>query len=92
LVLYYCSILPIFRVNISFVEKMASLLHENGKIIGLLFNKYLDKDTPPFGGNKEEYRKLFENKFEIKKLEECYNSIKPRKNTEVFINFQKKKY
>ena len=85
---FFCALHRNLREK--YVEKMASLLHENGKIIGLLFNKDFDKAAPPFGGNEAEYRKLFENKFEIKKLEECYNSIKPRKNTEVFINFQKR--
>lgn len=87
---FFCALHPNLRDK--YVKKMDSLLHENGKIIGLLFNKDFDKSAPPFGGNEAEYRKLFENKFEIKKLKECYNSIKPRKNTEVFINFQKKKY
>lgn len=85
---FFCSLHRNLREK--YVEKMASLLHENGKIIGLLFNKDFGKDTPPFGGNKAEYRRLFENKFEIKQLEDCHNSIKQRKNTEVFINFQKR--
>ena len=55
-----------------------------------MFNKDFGNPFPPFGGNIEEYKSLFSEKFEIKKLENCYNSIKPRQNTEVFINFTKK--
>ena len=69
---------------------MHDLLNENGKIIGVMFNKDFGNPFPPFGGNIEEYKSLFNEKFEIKKLENCYNSIKPRQNTEVFINFTKK--
>ena len=69
---------------------MDSLLHENGKIIGLLFNKDFDKSAPPFGGNEAEYRKLFENKFEIKKLKECYNSIKQKKTPKFSSTFKKR--
>ena len=47
---------------------------------GVMFNKYFGNPFPPFGGNIEEYKSLFNEKFEIKTLENCYNSIKPRKN------------
>ena len=85
---FFCALDVNLRAK--YVEKMHSLLNEGGKIVGLLFNKDFGNPFPPFGGNEEEYRKLFEEKFEIKTLEKCYNSIKPRANTEVFINFIKK--
>jgi len=40
---------------------------------------------PPFGGHKDEYQTLLEKKFEIKTLAPCYNSIKPRAGTELFL-------
>lgn len=85
---FFCALDVNLRAK--YVEKMHSLLNEDGKIIGVLFNKNFGNPFPPFGGNTEEYRKLFEEKFEIKTLENCYNSIKPRQNTEVFIHFKKK--
>lgn len=85
---FFCAI--DINLRAKYVEKMYDLLNDGGKIIGVLFNTDFGNPFPPFGGNKEEYRKLFEEEFEIKTLEKCNNSIKPRKNTEVFINFIKK--
>lgn len=84
---FFCALNPDFREK--YMEKMYELLHDGGKIIGVLFNKDFERNTPPFGGNIDEYKNLFEKKFKIKTLENCYNSIKPRQNTEIFINFQK---
>ncbi|TKC01989.1 methyltransferase [Pedobacter cryotolerans] len=85
---FFCAIDPKLRQN--YVAQSSSLLKPNGKIIGVLFSVTFEKAGPPFGGNTSEYQQLFENHFIIKKLENCYNSIKPRANTEVFINFVKK--
>ena len=85
---FFCAITPSLRKK--YVAKSASLLQENGCIIGLLFNTSFEKQEPPFGGNIMEYKLLFEKKFIIKKMEESYNSIQPRANTEVFINLMKK--
>lgn len=84
---FFCAL----NVNLrsKYVNKMHDLLSENGKIIGVLFNKDFGNPFPPFGGNEDEYRNLFQDKFEIKATQACYNSIKPRENTEVFINFKK---
>ncbi len=48
-----------------------------------------EQDSPPFGGNANEYRDIFKPYFEIKNLKRCYNSIKPRQGTELFIEFVK---
>lgn len=85
---FFCALDPILREE--YVKKTHELLAENGKIIGVLFNRDFGKPIPPFGGTEEEYRNLFKKKFEIRTLERCYNSIKPRKNAEFFINFCKK--
>jgi hypothetical protein len=69
---------------------MHELLAPNGKLVGLMFNDALNADKPPFGGNKEEYQKLFEDTFDIKKMEPCYNSIKPREGRELFVMIQHK--
>jgi SAM-dependent methyltransferase len=85
---FFCALDPTLRRN--YVTKMLELLKPNGKIIGLLFNFELTLQGPPFGGSKEEYIDLFNDYFTIKKLENCYNSIKPRSNRELFFIFEKK--
>lgn len=85
---FFCALNPQKRVN--YVNKMSDLLCHKGKIIGVMFNFPLTKEGPPFGGCEEEYLSLFSSKFEIKTLENCYNSIKPRRDKELFINFVKK--
>lgn len=85
---FFCALNPETRSK--YVTKMHSLLKENGKIVGLLFDFPLSEVGPPFGGSKEEYINLFSQKFNIKKLERAYNSIKPRKDKELFFIFEKK--
>ncbi|SDK14335.1 hypothetical protein SAMN04487898_106161 [Pedobacter sp. ok626] len=44
-----CAILPKRRKE--YAEKTAPLLHENGKITGLLFDKAFERESPPFRGS-----------------------------------------
>ena len=85
---FFCAIDPKLREK--YVAQSSALLKPKGKIIGLLFSIDFERNGPPFGGNTSEYQALFEKHFSIKTIENCYNSIKPRANTEVFINFVKK--
>lgn len=85
---FLCAINPSLRQN--YVDQTHQLLESGGKIVGLLFNKQFSFDGPPFGGSIEEYQSLFQDKFEISKMEEAYNSVKPRLGTELFINFTKR--
>ena len=85
---FFCAIPPVRRKD--YAQKMASLLNENGKIIGLLFDKTFENQGPPFGGSLSEYKVIFEPYFTIKTMDKCYNSILPRANSEVFINLIKK--
>lgn len=87
---FFCAIDPILRTK--YVTHMNELLKPNGKLVGLLFNDALNTDKPPFGGNVQEYQKLFNAFFEIKKMEPCYNSIKPREGRELFIMMQHKSF
>ncbi len=84
---FFCAISPELRSN--YVDKIFELLKQNGTLAGVLFQFPLTTQGPPFGGSKTEYEKLFKNKFKIKTLEECYNSIKPRKGNELFIIIKK---
>ncbi|CAN5507338.1 methyltransferase domain-containing protein [soil metagenome] len=85
---FFCAIDPSLRKE--YAKKMHQLLNNNGKLVGVLFNDVLNSDHPPFGGNKEEYIPYFQQYFNFKTFDICYNSIKPRANRELFINFEKK--
>lgn len=85
---FFCALYPSLRER--YVDKMASLLRPNGKLVGLLFNFPLTENGPPFGGSKTEYQNLFAKHFEIEILEEAYNSIAPRKGNELFFKFVRK--
>jgi SAM-dependent methyltransferase len=84
---FFCAINPELRKK--YAEHMHDLLKPKGKLVGLLFNDVLNTDHPPFGGNKTEYLPYFENLFKLNTFEPSYNSIKPRANRELFINFEK---
>lgn len=85
---FFCAIPPARRIEYS--KKTASILNGNGKIIGVLFDKQFNQPFPPFGGCPCEYKPVFEPHYFIKTMDECYNSIPSRANSEVFINLIKK--
>lgn len=84
---FFCA-LPVEKRPL-YAWKANELLSKNGKLVGLLFSFELTENGPPFGGSREEYLKYFQEYFRIEVLEECYNSIKPRKGNELFIKFRK---
>lgn len=84
---FFCALNPNLREE--YVSKMHSVLNENGKLVGLLFDAKLNEDHPPFGGSKKEYTSLFQNLFAIEILEECCNSIENRRGMELFCKFIK---
>jgi hypothetical protein len=85
---FFCALNPTLRA--AYAKQMSKLLVPKGKLVGLLFNIPLNKDKPPFGGCKEEYTTYFTPYFTIKKMETAYNSIHPRKESELFIILEKK--
>jgi SAM-dependent methyltransferase len=85
---FFCAISPSLREK--YVKKMHELLTEKGKLAGVLFDRNFDFPGPPFGGTKDEYKHLFENFFNFKTFDKCYNSFSKRENTELFINLIKK--
>lgn len=85
---FFCALDPILRKQ--YRTKMAALLHPQGILAGLLFNREFTNQGPPFGGNEVEYRQLFHTTFDILKMEDCYNSIPQRQGTELFIKLIKK--
>jgi len=80
---FFCAINPSLRKE--YAIQMKSLLIEDGKLIGLLFNDKLYSNRPPFGGKKSEYLELFSKHFQQVSMEKAYNSIPPRKGRELFI-------
>lgn len=84
----FFSAIPPSKRN-EYVLQMNQLLNKNGAIVGVLFDKHFHHPFPPYGGTREEYVQLFEYIFTIKKIEACYNSIEPRKGSEVFIHLIK---
>ena len=83
----YCAINPSQREK--YANKMFDLLNPGGKLAGVLFTFPLTENGPPFGGSIKEYEKRFSNRFKIKTLENCHNSITPRMGNEAFIILEK---
>ena len=82
----YCAIDPSLRTK--YAQKVNELLKTGGKLVGLLFDRNFESG-PPFGGSKAKYMECFSPYFSHLKMEACYNSIEPRKGTELFIQLQK---
>lgn len=79
---FFCALDPSLRKR--YVEKMHGLLKPGGTLAGVLFSRDFE-GGPPFGGSKEEYEDLFGEKFDIRVMESCYNSIAPRMGSELFV-------
>lgn len=84
---FFCALPP--KKRHEYASHMNRLLNDKGKLTGLLFNTSFDFQGPPFGGERQEYLKLFSPLFKIKILENCYNSIPPRMGKELFFIFEK---
>lgn len=78
----FCAIEPKLRSH--YAEKAHELLNNGGKLVGVLFNREFE-GGPPFGGNQTEYLDYFSRFFKSVSIEPCYNSIKPRQGSEVFL-------
>ncbi|MEP0264439.1 methyltransferase domain-containing protein [Dokdonia sp.] len=85
---FFCALTPNLRP--AYVKKMNNLLTTKGILVGLLFNAPLYEDHPPFGGNIEEYRSLFEPYFTINSMDPATNSVESRTGRELFIHMHKK--
>lgn len=83
---FFCALPPSMRQR--YVWKMHSLLNGGGRIAGVLFNRSFEAG-PPFGGSQAEYEILFQAAFEFKTMACCINSVKPRHESELFINLLK---
>jgi SAM-dependent methyltransferase len=84
---FFCALAPSLRK--AYAEHLSTLLKPGGKLVGVLFNAEFE-ESPPFGGNENSYRGLFEKKFNIEVMAPCYNSITPRMNRELFVKLSLK--
>lgn len=79
---FFCALNPALRPD--YLQKMSDLLANEGRLIGLLFNREF-VGGPPFGGSEAEYRTLFqEANFQIT-VDLNPNSIPPRQGSELFF-------
>ena len=85
---FFSSIEP--RQRSQYAKKIYDLLNDEGRLVGLLFTIEFPGDHPPFGGSKEECSSYFKPFFQFDVFDISYNSIKPRKGNELFINLRKK--
>lgn len=85
---FFCAIHPDLRP--AYAAKAYELLAYKGKVIGVLFNVDLNKDKPPFGGNKTEYLNYFKPYFKIQVMEDAYGSHHTRATKELFFKILKK--
>ena len=83
---FFCAIDPSSRQK--YAQKMANLLTQGGKLVGVLFDK-VPGEGPPFGGNLDEYIGYFNPHFVDIEMHRCYNSIPPRQDRELFFRLQK---
>lgn len=84
---FFCAIDPSLRSR--YVQKMVELLKPEGRLMGLLFNCEFE-NGPPFGGNVEEYVKIFEPYFDFEIWEACENSVPARAGREWKFLIKKK--
>ena len=84
---FFSAINPSTRER--YVSKMFDLLSENGRLVGLLWGIEMNLNSPPYGGSRDEYMALFNEKFEISVLDKCYNSIPQRQGMELFMNLKR---
>lgn len=84
---FFCAIHPTQRLE--YIQKAAEILTTGGKLMGLLFATEFDKNGPPYGGNEEEYFRLFSSHFDILTLEKSKESIQPRLGNELYLELKK---
>jgi methyl halide transferase len=85
---FFCALDPSLRKR--YVDKMHELIVPGGELTGLLFTSVPNPEGPPFAASVAEYRQLFAGKFEIRRMEPCYNSIAPRAGRELFFTLTRK--
>lgn len=81
----FCAIDPSLRQ--AYADKAYELLSENGKLVGVMFDRHFE-GGPPYGGDSAEYQTYFE-KFTSCDMKPCHNSVEPRMGNELFVKILK---
>lgn len=84
---FFCALEPRFRE--SYIKKCHQLIDPDGMLVGVLFSRKFE-GGPPYGGDSEEYERLFTPHFHIKTMERCHNSYSARLGNELFIQLKPK--
>jgi methyl halide transferase len=90
---FFCSFEPTKANREGYAKKMFDLLKPNGKLVGVWFDIPLvegNMEKRPFGGSREDYLEYLRPYFDVRVFETCHNSIKPRKDQELFGIFLRK--
>ncbi len=83
---FFCAIDPVLRGL--YVETVAGVLKQNGKLLGVFYN--IQPDTgPPFGTTREELHERFHGLFSLG-LEKVPRSFPHRMNQELLMLWQRK--
>lgn len=88
---FFCSFVPTDENRNRYAKHMASLLKPNAKLVGVWFDIPLTGDMVkrPFGGDKDLYLNYLNPHLQTITFERCYNSIPPRRGSELFGIFKK---
>lgn len=79
---FFCTLAALNQRE-AYAQKVSELLVDGGKLVGLFFEMEKE-DGPPFGGDRDLYRSIFEPQFSDVRFESAHNSIKPREGKELF--------
>tara|TARA_B110000196_G_scaffold119596_1_gene103829 strand:+ start:42 stop:653 length:612 start_codon:yes stop_codon:yes gene_type:complete len=87
---FYCAISPSKRLQ--YVDKCHGLLKEKGRLISIMlqFENNRGSNGPPFQVTRDELTLNFEKKFNVIKIEKSNLSIEPRKDIELYVEYEKK--
>ncbi len=87
---FYCAISPSKRLQ--YVDKCHGLLKEKGRLISIMlpFENNRRSNGPPFQVTRDELTLNFEKKFNVIKIEKSNLSIEPRKDIELYVEYEKK--
>lgn len=88
---FFCSFVPSDENRKAYVKQMVKLLKPTGKLVGVWFDIPLTEDMEkrPFGGNKKLYISYLSPFLKTITFDPCYNSIQPRKGSELFGIFER---
>jgi methyl halide transferase len=85
---FFCALPRSMRP--AYARQVFEVLKPEGKLAGVLFSLEFNAPGPPFGGSAAEYQAYFEPYFRFLHFEPCYNSVKPRQGSELFLELERR--